>query len=407
MRTLRALRVSVRGLFAHKMRVGLAMLSVSGGVIAVIVSGAIGEGAQKEVLRQTEILGPNLLVATPVDVGRSAARPELKGEVTTLKLADYEAIARLKRVSLAAPGFQGSETTVKAENHAMNATVLGTTSAYIDICKFHVRLGRFFDADDNSNARRVVVLGARVNSTLFGHRNPIGEQLRIGSVPFEIIGVFEAKGLLPDGSDQDGQVVIPIRTAMQRLFNNRWINDVFITVRDFSEMDDTRLEIAQLLRERHRLALRNKSDDFSIRDKTQVLAVRRKLSESFSLLTAGLAATSLIVGGVGVLALMLMLVRERTGEIGLRMAVGAKRRDILVQFLLEAASIAAGGWIVGVILGISAALIITRMTEWKTSISPDLVLGTLAVVAVSGLGFGAYPARKASLLLPIQALRTE
>lgn len=407
MRTLRALRVSVRGLFAHRMRATLAVASVAAGVVAVIVTGAIGEGTKEEVLRQTENMGTNLLVVKPADVRFSPARRELKGEMTSLKLDDYQAILQLPRVSEAAPGLQNPAATVKANNHAMGALILGTTSSYLDVCRFHLREGRFLSPEDNLNASRVVVLEARVTETLFGEENPIGQEVRIRGIPFEVVGVLEAKGVLADGSDVDGGVIIPIRTALRRMYNFTFLNQVFITVRKISEMDAARQDVAQLLRDRHRLDRGGKPDDFVIQDKTQVLAVRKRLAESLTLLATGLAAASLAVGGAGILALMLMSVKERTSEIGLRMAIGAKPRDILVQFLLESTSIAAGGWILGMGLGTVATLTVAKATTWATSISPALVLSTLAVVAITGLGFGAYPARKASLMPPIQALRME
>src|SRR5262249_17055507 len=235
----------------------------------------------------------------------------------------------------------------------------------------------------------------------------IGQQIRIRNIPFEVIGVLEAKGVLADGSDEDNRVVIPIRTALRRVFNSTWLNPVFIVVRDATEMDEARIAVAELLRDRHRLAQGDKADDFSIQDKTKVLAARKQIAESLTLLATSLAAASLVVGGVGILALMLMSVKERTTEIGLRMAVGAMPRDILVQFLLEAIFIAAGGWLAGMALGTIVTVTIARATTWKTAISPELVLSTLAVVATSGLLFGAYPARKASLMPPIRALRME
>jgi putative ABC transport system permease protein len=389
------------------MRATLAVSSVAVGVVAVVVTGAIGEAAKQEVLRQTENMGANLLVVRPIQVSQSAARPELQGEVTSLKLEDYEAIKRLPRVTAATPGFENSGISVKAGSHAIAADIVGTTSAYIDVCRFRLQKGRFLNADDDLSAKRVAILGARVNETLFGQQNALGQQIRVRDIPFEIVGIFRAKGALADGADEDGQVVIPIRTAMQRVFNYRWINKIFISVHDITEMDQVRGAGAELLRERHRLEQDNKPDDFEIQDKTRVLSKRKQLAETLTFLATALAAAALVVGGVGILALMLMSVKERTPEIGLRMATGAKPRDILIQFLLEAGCIATGGWLAGMALGMIATFILAQTTTWKTSISYELVFSTLAVVAVSGLGFGAYPARKASLMLPIQALRAE
>jgi putative ABC transport system permease protein len=384
----------------------LAMSSVAAGVVAVVVTGAIGQGAKEEVLRQTESIGTNLLVVRPAQVSNSAARKTVRGFVTSLKLDDYQAITQLSRVSAAVPGFESS-VVVKADNLSMSAMVLGTTSPYLDVCRFRLQEGRFITDEDDLTANRVAVLGARVNETLFGGQHAIGQQIRIRNVAFEVVGVLEPKGVLADGSDEDDRVVIPIRTALRRVFNSTWLNPVFVSVRDLAEMDEARSDLAALLRDRHRLVQRNKADDFSIQDKTKVLAARKQLADSLTLLATGLAASSLVVGGAGILALMLMSVRERTAEIGLRMAIGAKPRDILGQFLLEATSIAAGGWLAGMAIAAVATVIIARATSWTTSISSGLVFITLAIVVTSGLIFGAYPARKASLMPPIEALRME
>ena len=406
MRILRALRVSIRGLIAHRMRAILAVSSVAAGVAAVVVTGAIGQGAKEEVLRQTENIGTNLLVVRPVQVSNSAARKDVRGVVTTLKLDDYQAITQLPGVSAAVPGFESS-VVVKADNLSMSAMVLGTTSPYLDVCRFRLHLGRFITEDDDLSANRVAVLGARVEETLFGEQDALGRQICLRGVPFEVVGVLEAKGVLADGSDEDDRIIIPIHTALRRVFNSTSLNPIFISVRDMTEMDERREDVVALLRERHKLVERNKSDDFSVQDKTKVLAARKQLSDSLTLLATGLAGASLVVGGVGILALMLMSVKERTTEIGLRMAIGAKSRDILLQFLLEATSIAAGGWLAGMAMAAIATVVISRATTWPTSISLGLVLVTLAIVMTSGLIFGAYPARKASLMPPIEALRME
>ena len=406
MRILRALRVSIRGLIAHRMRAILAVSSVAAGVAAVVVTGAIGQGAKEEVLRQTENIGTNLLVVRPVQVSNSAARKDVRGVVTTLKLDDYQAITQLPGVSAAVPGFESS-VVVKADNLSMSAMVLGTTSPYLDVCRFRLHLGRFITEDDDLSANRVAVLGARVEETLFGEQDALGRQICLRGVPFEVVGVLEAKGVLADGSDEDDRIIIPIHTALRRVFNSTSLNPIFISVRDMTEMDERREDVVALLRERHKLVERNRSDDFSVQDKTKVLAARKQLSDSLTLLATGLAGASLVVGGVGILALMLMSVKERTTEIGLRMAIGAKSRDILLQFLLEATSIAAGGWLAGMAMAAIATVVISRATTWPTSISLGLVLVTLAIAMTSGLIFGAYPARKASLMPPIEALRME
>jgi len=406
MKMLRTLRISVRGLFAHKVKATFAVVSIAGGVAAVIVTGAIGAGAKQRVIQETEAMGTNMLVVRPNEVATSAARSEYKGVVTTLTLDDYRAIALLPSVVAAVPGLENSAT-VKTGDSAVSAMILGTTAPYLDVCRFGLQFGRFVTDDDNLASLRVAVLGARIDEMLFQEQNSVGQQIFIRGIPFEVVGVLKAKGILADGSDEDDRVVIPIRTALRRVFNDTWLNPIFISVSDISQMDQVRIEIAELLRERHGLNQREESDDFSIQDKTKVLATQEKLAQTLTLLATGLAMASLVVGGVGVLALMLMSIKERTTEIGLRIAVGARSKDILVQFLLESLGLSAGGWFVGAVLGTAAAAIIARTTAWRVTIPPELLFTTLGVMAASALIFGAYPARKASLLPPILALRTE
>ena len=406
MRLLRGLALSTRALFAHKVRTTLALASVAVGVAAVVVTGAIGTGAEKEVLRQTESMGTNLLVVRPAQIKGSAARKQIRGVVTNLKLEDYEAIRELAPIEEAVPGAE-SALTVKAGGEAMSAMVLGTTSPYIELCRFRLQRGRFLDDEDNWNARRVAVLGARVNDTLFDGQDAIGHDIRIRGVPFEVIGVLEAKGVLADGSDEDNEVLIPIRTALRRVFNSTWLNPVFVSVRNPGEMAETENAIAKLLRDRHRLEPTGKPDDFSIQNKTKVLAGQKQVAESLNLLATSLAGISLFVGGAGILALMLMSVKERTGEIGLRIAVGARPRDIVLQFLMEATFLAVGGWVAGITLGTLGAAVVAFATRWKVAMPPEQALATLGMVLTTALGFGAYPARKASLVPPIEALRVE
>jgi putative ABC transport system permease protein len=406
MKLLRGIGISARALFAHKVRAGLALASIAVSVGAVVVVSAIGTGAKKEIIRQTESMGVNLLVVRPAQVKNSAARKQLRGVVSTLTEDDDEAIREMASVGAAVPG-QENTLRVKYGNRSMSVRVLGTTAPYLEVCRFHVDRGRFFNDDDNRQARRVAVLGARVDAELFPGADAIGQDVRIRGVPFEVIGVLRAKGIQADGSDQDNQIVIPIRTALRRVFNLTWLNPIFVSVRNPAEMGDAEAGIAQLLRSRHGLEARAKADDFSIQNKTKTLAAQRQIAESLTTLGVGLAGISLMVGGIGILALMLMSVKERTGEIGLRMAVGARPRDILVQFLSEAMLLALAGWLAGVAIGIAGAATVAVAAKWKVDLSPAMVLVSLGTVLVAGVGFGTYPARKASLITPIRALQVE
>jgi putative ABC transport system permease protein len=406
MKLIRGLGISARALFAHKLRAALALSSVAVSVAAVVVVSAIGTGAEKEIVRQAETMGTNLLVVRPVQVKNSAARKQIRGVVPTLTEEDYEAIRELAAVEAAVPGFENT-LTAKAGSGSMSARVLGTTSAYLQVCRFALKRGRFLDEDDNLQARRVAVLGARVDEELFPGQDAIGHDLRIRGIPFAVIGVLQAKGILADGSDQDNQILIPIRTALRRVFNLTWLNPIFVSVRDSNKMTTAETEMAQLLRVRHRLEPGGRPDDFAIQNKTKALATLKQIADSLTNLALGLAGVSLLIGGIGILALMLMSVKERTGEIGLRIAVGARPGDILIQFLAEAALLAAGGWLAGLILGLLGAAMVAFFARWRVALSPEMLLASLATVLTAGLGFGTWPARKASLIPPIRALQME
>ena len=397
---------SLRGLLAHKFRAVLALLSIAVGVAAVVLTGAIGAGAEAEMLSRMENMGTNLLVVRPAQIKKLVARKTITGYTTSLKIEDYQAISELAGVARATPGSE-SMLRVKAGGTTIITKVLGTTSGFPDVRRFEVRRGRFFDAEDDHDARRVAVLGARIEEELFNGADPVGEEIRIRGVPFEVIAALEPKGVTADGSNEDNQVLIPIRTALRRVFNSTWLNEVFVSVQDPRRMEDAQSEIGSLLRARHGLEQNGRPDDFAIQNTSKFLAAQKEAAETLTLFSTGLAGLALVVGGIGILALMVLSVRERTGEIGLRMAVGARPRDIFLQFLAEALFLALGGWTVGIALGAIGATAIALGTSWKIAVPLEAVVASLGMAATTGLGFGAFPARKASLLPPIQALVAE
>jgi putative ABC transport system permease protein len=400
----RAARLSLRALLAHKVRTALALTSVAMGVTGVLLTSAIGKGAQVEVQRGIDAAGSNLLVVRPAPVKRSAARKQVKGVVTTLRLDDYQAIATLPLAAEAAPGVDGG-LRVKARGGSMPAGVLGTAPALARLRNLRLGSGRFFDEDDDGAARRVAVLGARIALTLFPGEDPVGREVRLRGLPFEVIGVLEPKGIQADGSDQDGSVFIPIRTALRRVFNTTWLSAVFVSVAERARMGEAEAAMRGVLRERHRI-LDAAPDDFQIQDQVRLLAMQQEAVEALTLLTAGLAGVSMLVGGAGIFALMFLSVKERTAEIGLRMAVGARPRDVLVQFLAEATVLAVGGWLLGSLAAVLGGMGVALGTEWKVGFPKGAALASFLMALVTGLGFGAFPARKAARMPPIQALGT-
>jgi putative ABC transport system permease protein len=402
LRLARRLALSWRALSAHAVRTALVLGSVAVGVAAVLLTSAVGKGAEREVLRGIEELGPNLLVVRPAPVKRTAARKAVRGVVTTLRVGDYDEIAGLGVTGAAAPGAEAA-LRVKGGGGSTMGRVLGTSPAFADIRRLRLRAGRFFDVEDDAAGRRVAVLGARVASSLFATGEPLGEDVRIRGVPFEVVGVLRGRGVLADGSDEDDLVLIPIRTALRRVFNSRWLTTVFVGVADPKRMDEAERDIEGLLRERHRLT-DGRPDDFAVQNQARLLAMQRRTAESLTLLTGGLAGVSLLVAGTGILALMLLSVKERTCEIGLRMAVGARPGDILAQFLFEATMLALGGWTAGAVLAVLGAAAVTLGTRWTIGLPAGPVAATLLTAVVTGVGFGAFPARKAARLPAVEAL---
>lgn len=403
MRRWRALTRSVRSLFAHRVRTALTIGSMGVGVCGVLLTSAVGTGAEAEVRRGIEAVGRNLLVVRPAQVRRSAARKKLAGVVSSLRLEDYAAIAALPVATEAAPGIDGS-VRLGAGAGVYPAGLLGTAPSLARLRGFRVHSGRFFDEDDDERAARVAVLGARLARTLFGEEDAVGREVRLRGLPFEVIGVLEPIGLQADGGDQDGNVFVPTRTALRRVFNTTWLTTVFVAVEDRARMRAAEAAIRALLRERHRLAPAA-ADDFDVQDQARVLAMQQEAIGSLTLLTGGLAAVAMVVAGAGILALMLLSVKERTAEIGLRMAVGARPVDVFVQFLGEATVLALGGWAAGAAAAVAGGAAVAFGTEWRIAFPAAAAVGSLAVALVTGLGFGALPARRAAQLPPIEALR--
>lgn len=378
MRSRRRLVHSLRALLAHRMRVALALTSIAAGVAAVLLTGAIGTGAQEEIDRRIAETGTNLLVV----------RPSLKtrrGVVMTLDMDDYAAVAALPVVERAAPSID-RPMRVKAGRIATFANVRGTTPSFQDVRRLRLRSGRFIDDSQD----RIAVLGAGVAKAL---GVDTGADLRIRGVPYVVVGVLEAKGVSADGSDEDSQVIIPIRTALRRQFNTAFIATIFANASDAAP-------IAELLRERHG------REDFAIQDATRAMNAQKETAAMLTMLGTALGALALAVGGTGIFALMLMSVQERTTEIGLRMAVGATPNDVLLQFLVEATLLAMGGWLCGMGIAAAGAVIVAAATEWNLGVPLDALFASAAMVLVAGIASGALPARRASLLPPLETLRS-
>jgi putative ABC transport system permease protein len=406
MKLIKGTKIALKTLGAHKMRTALAVIGIVIGVSAVVLMVAIGRGAQEAVLKKIQGLGTNLIIVTAGKVRIIAGRPRQTGNTTTLTVRDAEALASESSAISGAAPFQGKKYLVKYGEASTNTIVSGTTPDFPDIRNFRPAIGRFFTEDEGKASLRVAVLGRTVVRNLFADRAPVGETIRINNVPFEIIGVLEEKGVNAIGQDDDDQILVPITTVMRRLMNVIYVNNVYVAARDVSLMDKAVADIASILRERHHLKP-GREDDFSIQNQMDILRAEQETSETFTMLLGGIAAISLLVGGVGILAIMLISIKERTREVGLRRALGARKRDILLQFLMEALVLSLAGGIIGAAIGIVGSLIVGWTTELPTSVSILSVFIAFFFSAAIGLFFGIYPARKAAELDPIHALRSE
>jgi putative ABC transport system permease protein len=406
MRLLKGSRIALKAVTARKLRAVLATLGIVVGVAAVIVMLAVGEGARREVLGKIEGLGTNLVIVSAGQMKLLAGRPQIVGSVTTLDLRDARAIAEeCPAVSQVVP-IHSRKLAVKFGTGTTNTNIVGTSAEFAVVREFGTIRGRFFDSEEVLGAQRVAVVGQTVLTNLGAGRSLVGETIRIGAVPFEVIGVLEPKGINYAGIDEDDQIFIPIATALRRLFNAAHLTGLYVQARDERVMNAAAAQVGELLRERHRIGA-SRPDDFTIQTQAEILEAAQETSQTFSLLLGSVAGISLLVGGIGILAMMVISVRERTKEIGVRRAVGARRRDILVQFVLEAASLSLAGGFLGIVVGLAGGVVLGRVTGWPTAISLLAILLAVGVSAAVGVFFGAYPARRAARLNPIAALRAE
>jgi len=405
MKLSKALALSLEIMVAHPLRTLLSVVGIVVGVAAVVVMVAAGRGAEESIAASIRSMGTNLIV---VNAGRTeirAGRPRQVGNVTTLVPEDAEAIpGRCPSVARAAPAVS-TKMTLRFEDATATTTVVGTTFDGLAIRNLVQAEGRAFDQDEERAMMRVALLGPTVAANLFGDLAPLGQRFRVGRVPFEVVGVLAPKGLDANGVDQDDIVVVPLRTAMRRVLSITHVHSLYVQAIDGAALDRAEAEIRILLRERHRLG--DRSDDFTIQNQAALLATERETSRSLTALIGSVAAISLFVGGVGILAVMLISVRERTAEIGLRRALGARRADIRRQFLFESAILAVAGAAFGVILGLAGAFALSRFSSWATLVSWPATFGAVFFSMLLGVLFGSYPAARAARLEPVAALRAE
>ena len=392
----------------HKLRSALTMLGIVIGVAAVIAMMAVGGGAREQVVAQIRSLGANLLVVTPGNITQGGVRLG-SGAASTLTDDDASAIAReVMGVQVTAPFSRGGAQLIAGGSN-WATTIYGVDLGWFEAREWEVDSGRPFEPEEISRGAQVALIGQTVARTLYGGLDPVGQELRIRNVPFSVVGVMANKGQSAFGADQDDVVFVPLNTARQRvlgrnLANARAIGSIYVKVREGDALSRVEDEVKLLLRQRHRLQP-NQEDDFSIRNLADIAATREASARTLALLLAAVAGVSLAVGGIGIMNIMLVSVTERTREIGLRLAVGARQRDIMRQFLFEAVGLSVIGGAVGVISGMAAAYAIAHAAGWPLLIEPQSVVLAVVFSGIVGVFFGWYPALRASKLDPIEALR--
>ncbi len=400
------LDIALISLKARKTRAALASLGVVIGIAAVIIMVAVGNGSKKEVLDIIRQMGENLVTINAGELKRRGGKMKLTGSVTTLRPKDAIAlIEEIPAIERAVP-FHSESLRIKYAQNAFRSNISGTTPEFMDVRKYSIETGEPITEDHVDNGARVAVLGRTAVKNIFGEDNPIGQTFRIEFIPFTVIGVFTEKGSDSDGEDQDDIIMIPISSLLRRVMNQTFINTIYVQAVSRNEIDSLLPKIGEVLRDRHKLQ-DDSEDDFTVRSQLELEKVKVETTETMTKLTVGVAGISLVVGGIGILAVMLISVKERTREVGVRRAVGATRSDIVKQFLWESAVIGFLGGVVGAAAGSGIVLALAAWSPWTLILSQLSIIVSCGICLALGLLFGLYPSIKASRLDPMDALRVE
>lgn len=400
-----SISIALRALLTNKLRSVLTMLGIIIGVGAVIAMVSVGMGVREKVQNSIASLGSNMLIVTPGAASSQGVR-SASGTSITLVSDDAEAIKKtMPGIDYVTP-LVSKQYQIIAGNQNWTTTVQGVTPEYMAIRSLTVGSGSFISERDLNARNRVAVIGSTVAENLFGTMNPTGQNVRINNTPYQIIGVLDSKGQSSMGQDQDDVVMVPLTTAQERLIGIDYVNSINIQVTKAENMDQVQDQITTLLRQRHKI-VGDKEDDFSVRNLTSIMEMATETTGTITMLLGSIAAISLLVGGIGIMNIMIVSVTERTREIGIRKALGATYRDIMLQFLIESIVIGVLGGVGGIVLGVAAAYGISIFSSLNTVISVLSIVVSFGFSIGIGLFFGIYPARKAALLDPIEALRFE
>ena len=405
MQAFMTLRIALRALARNKLRAFLTMLGIIIGVGAVIAMVAIGEGAKSTIRAQIAALGTNVLIVLPGSNVQGGVRAGF-GNVTTLLDSDAKAMAReLPSVAFVSPVLRRQDQVV-AGNLNWGTLAQGVAPEFQQIRDWQVAEGRFLHEGDMDSAAKVAVIGQTVARQLFGNDDALDAVIRIRNIPFRVVGVLGAKGQTGQGTDQDDTIMIPYTTMQKRLMRITWVQSIVVKAVSAERVEEAQEQITLLLRQRHRIGP-EREDDFNVRNLSDIAEAATTTARVMAVLLGSVASISLLVGGIGIMNIMLVSVTERTREIGIRMAVGARSRDIMLQFLVEAVVMAATGGLIGILLGVGSSEVIKQWAQWPTLIDPAIIAIAFLFSGAVGVFFGFYPAKKAANLDPIDALRYE
>ncbi|HTP06551.1 MAG TPA: ABC transporter permease [Nitrospirota bacterium] len=402
------IKISFRALWVNKMRSALTMLGIIIGVGAVIAMIAVGTGASRQISAQIASMGSNLLIILPGSTSAGGVRMGA-GSQPTLSMGDAEAILRECPAVAEVGPVLGGVAQIVVGHLNWSTGVTGTTPGMLTVRDWPLASGRSFTDQDVKSATKVALLGQTVVDNLFGEQNPVGQTIRIKNVPFTVIGVLSVKGQSAQGQDQDDVIYIPVTTAQKKLFGTQFpgmVRIIMVKAKSAEDLSPAERQINELLKQRHHIGPKQ-DNDFTVRNLTQIMQAAEQSTQVMTLLLGAIASVSLLVGGIGIMNIMLVSVTERTREIGIRMAIGAKTWDIRLQFIIEALTLSLIGGVIGIITGVSTAVILSSVSGWPTVVSVLSILLAFSFSGFIGIFFGFYPAYKASLLNPIDALRYE
>jgi putative ABC transport system permease protein len=400
----RTLRLSIQLLAAHRLRTALSISGLSAGIAAVMVMVAVGEGAERRVVESVRAMGTDLIIVRAAPAPRIPGRPLQIPVLVALRTQDATAIAEESGLAAAVAPVVDRSLVARRDDRNTEARVTGTTADGLRIQNVITETGRPFDLDEDRERRRVALLGPRLARNLFGDEDPIGRDIRLGTVPFDVIGVLRERGNAIGGTDLDNVAVIPLQTAMRRLFNIPYVDALFVQARTSAELEALEAEVLDILLRRNPLRT-GSPQPYVVLNQALLLRTERAANRAMNRLIVGVAALALLVGGIGILAVMLMSVRERTREIGLRRAVGARQSDIHLQFAVESALLATLGGSAGVIVGAITAAAAAVLGPWDLVFPWRAAALGLVCSTLLGLGVGIIPAARAARLEPVAALR--